>query len=227
LSAADLRNTLISLAGARPAYRFGVADLDVACADEPDLLQHVGDGFTRACVFAIPLQNAAVETVVDRPTPLYFHNYRQINYELDTLAMKAALVLQEAGHRALAIAASQIVSRDPMRGHVSHRVLAWAAGLGWWGRNNLLVNPDYGARVRLVSVLTDAPLVPDRPLERDCSTCFACVKVCPADAIAERREDFQLDRCYAKLCEFTKIPYVGQHICGVCVKACHPTNWPK
>lgn len=238
LSAADLRNTLRSLAGTRLAYRFGVADLDVARADEPDLLERVPGGFTRACVFAMPLQNAAVETVVDRPTPVYFHNYRQTNYQLDTLAMEAALVLQEAGHRALAIAASQIISREPpqalspskgMRGHVSHRVLGWAAGLGWWGRNNLLVNPDFGARFRLVSVLTDAPIEPDAPLptSRDCGTCVACVEVCPADAIARERDAFRLDRCYAKLCEFAKIPFVGQHICGVCVKACHPTNWPK
>jgi epoxyqueuosine reductase QueG len=81
--------------------------------------------------------------------------------------------------------------------------------------------------VRLVSVLTDAPLQPDAPLDRDCGRCVACVRVCPAEAIQGRREAFRLDLCYQKLSEFTKIPFVGQHICGVCVKACCPDNWPK
>jgi epoxyqueuosine reductase QueG len=106
-------------------------------------------------------------------------------------------------------------------------VLGWAAGLGWWGRNNLLVNPRFGSQFRLASVLTDAPLEADAPLDHDCGRCAACVNVCPAEAIKAKREDFRLDLCYAKLCEFTRIPFVGQHICGVCVKACHPSRWGK
>jgi epoxyqueuosine reductase QueG len=88
------------------------------------------------------------------------------------------------------------------------------------------VNPRFGSRVRYVSVLTDAPLEPDSPLKRDCGTCVACVRVCPAHAIKARHEEFQLDACYQTLCEFARIPFVGQHICGVCVKACFPANWP-
>ena len=204
-----------------------MADLDLVGRTWPDALNGVPTQFPRAVVFGIPLQNAVVEMIADRPTPLYFHNYRQTNYQLDGLALEAAALLQQHGHAAVAIAASQIVSRDPMRGHVSHRVLAWAAGLGWWGRNNLLVHPQFGSRVRYVSVLTDAPIEPDVPIERDCGQCTACVDVCPAGAITDTRDTFDLDACYRKLCEFAKIPFVGQHICGVCVKACHPSNWPK
>ena len=226
MSAQDLRGRLQALAEARFVSIFGVADVAIATRDEPDLLDRVPGSWPRALVFGVPLQNAVLESIEDRPTPLYFHNYRQANYQLDSLAMGAALLLQGEGHQAEAVAASQIVQREPMLGHVSHRVLAWAAGLGWWGRNNLLVNPDVGSRLRLVSVLTDAPIETDVPLERDCGRCHSCVKVCPAEAIKPNREEFRLDLCYAKLCEFTRIPYVGQHICGVCVKACHPTHWP-
>ena len=38
--------------------------------------------------------------------------------------------------------------------------------------------------------------------------------------IKEKKEDFDLQACYAKLTEFTRIPFIGQHICGVCVKTC-------
>lgn len=227
MSSADLRRKLRSLAGTRSACLFGVADLATALRAEPDALELVPGSFTRAVVFGIPLQNAVIESIVDRPTPLYFHNYRQVNYQLDGLALEAAGLLQGEGHSVLAVAASQLIAREAMRGHLSHRLLGWAAGLGWWGRNNLLVNAEYGSRVRYVTVLTDAPMDPDVPLGRDCGTCVACVHVCPARAIKGKREGFELEACYEKLCEFARIPFVGQHICGVCVKACHPSNWPE
>jgi epoxyqueuosine reductase QueG len=84
--------------------------------------------------------------------------------------------------------------------------------------------PRHGSRVRLVTILTDAPLDADRPMEFSCGKCVACVKVCPAKAIKGKPADFDLGACYAKLSEFARIQYVGQHICGVCVKACSPDN---
>lgn len=227
MSSVDLRKKLMSLAETRFVYLSGVADLGGALEIEPDLLANVPGDFTRAVVFGMSLQDAVIESIVDRPTPLYFHNYRQTNYRLDGLALEAAALIQQEGYNAVAIAASQLVSRDPMRGHVSHRTLGWAAGLGWHGRNNLLVHPEYGSRFRLASVLTDAPLEPDEPLDRDCDTCVACVRVCPAGAIRKNPKEFDLESCYRKLCEFARIPFVGQHICGVCLKACYPSNWPE
>jgi epoxyqueuosine reductase QueG len=107
-----------------------------------------------------------------------------------------------------------------MQGHVSHKLLGWAAGIGFVGRSTLLVHPIHGAQMRYVSVLTDAPLRADSPREGSCGSCRACRAVCPANAIHETREQFDLDACYAKLTEFTKLPSIGQHICGVCVRAC-------
>jgi epoxyqueuosine reductase QueG len=223
LNPRELRRKLESLAEARFMRVFGVADLAIAASADasPSGLPEAA-GLTRACVFGMSLQTALIETLVDQPTPLYFHHYRQVNYQLDSTALEAAAIIQAAGYRAVAVAASQVIAQDPMRGHVSHRVLGWAAGLGWRGRNNLLVNPRFGSRFRLVSVLTDAPLECGKPLTRDCGVCRACIGVCPAQAIRESPGDFRLDLCYAKLCEFARIPFVGQHICGVCVKACRP-----
>lgn len=175
-------------------------------------------------MMGIPLNPAALEGVVDKPTPVYFHAYRQLNYQLDTAALAVTAALLDEGHRSLAVAASQMTSHQPPQGHISARHLAAWAGLGWIGRSGLLVTPKYGARVRLVTVLTDAPLEAGQAMEFSCGKCAACVKVCPARAIAGKPEDFDLASCYAKLTEFTKIPYVGQHICGVCVRACAPDN---
>jgi epoxyqueuosine reductase QueG len=164
-----------------------------------------------------------LESISDQPTPLYFHHYRQANYQLDRAAFAVADRLQDAGCRALAIPASQIIRSRPMSGHVSHKLLGWAAGLGFIGRCTLLVHPQFGAQMRYVSVLTDAPLAAGRPSEGDCGACRACVPVCPAGAIKEKREEFDLEACYRKLTEFTRLPFIGQHICGVCVKACSGT----
>jgi len=189
--------------------------------DRPGLFENVDGEYPRAVVMGVRLQDAVVEEIVDQPTPLYFHNYRQSNYQLDRIGWSVADVLQSEGHRALAVPASQIIKRDPMRGAVSHRRLGELAGIGFRGRNNLLVHPEFGARMRYVTVLTDADLPPDLPYSGDsCGKCRACVDVCPAQAIGESSADYSLDACYAKLTEFTRIPFVGQHICGVCVKAC-------
>jgi epoxyqueuosine reductase QueG len=171
-------------------------------------------------VFGIRLQRAALDGVVDRPTPIYFHNYRQVNYQLDGSACLVADRIQDAGYRALAVPASQIIRKEPMTGHISHTRLGWAAGIGFLGRSTLLVHPLYGAQMRYVSVLTDMPLQADAPHDGDCGTCRACLAVCPAGAIRMRPDDFDLDACYGRLTEFTRMPFIGQHICGVCVKAC-------
>ena len=219
-SATAIRTELKAVARRAGAKAFGVADLDVLQEIEPDLLIRVGSDFPRAVVAGLRLQKAVLEGIRGEPTPLYMHHYRQTNYQLDTLALEMADRIQDAGYRALAVPASQVVAKDPMLGAVSHRVMGWAAGFGHRGRNNLLVHPEFGSQMRYISVLTDAPLKADRPLKADCGSCRACVAECPAAAIKMNPEDFDLPACYAKLNEFTRIPFVGQHICGVCVKAC-------
>jgi epoxyqueuosine reductase QueG len=219
-----LRGRIEAVAREGGVRAFGVADMEAAERAVPTIFDRVGARYRRAIAMAIPLNPAALEGITDRPTPLYFHAYRQLNYQLDTVALAVAAELAEEGHRSLAIAASQIVNHTPPQGHVSSRHIAAAAGIGWIGRSGLLVTPRYGARVRLVVVLTDALLDAGRPMPFSCGKCAACVKVCPAGAIAGSPDGFNLDACYAKLTEFTKIAYVGQHICGVCVKACAAGN---
>lgn len=221
------RRELEKLTREMGARAFGVADLDSLRKQIPDLLDLVGGDYSRAVVFGLRLQQAALDGVTDRPTPIYFHNYRQVNYQLDGVACLLADRIQDAGYRALAVPASQIIRKSPMSGHISHKLLGWAAGIGFIGRQTLLVHPRYGAQMRYVSVLTDMPLLPDRPYAGDCGTCRACIAVCPAKAIGSGRQDFNLTACYEKLTEFTRIPFVGQHICGVCVKACDGSGGGK
>ncbi|MEK7397996.1 MAG: 4Fe-4S double cluster binding domain-containing protein, partial [Candidatus Poribacteria bacterium] len=68
--------------------------------------------------------------------------------------------------------------------------------------------------------LTDMPLKIDEIIENDCGSCKACISACPAGAIKENPADFDLQACYQQLDYFRKKENLGQHICGLCVKAC-------
>jgi len=201
---------------------FGVADLSqtqmVTYDLDEDLLGKLPFGIS----IGVRLADAVLEGIQDHPTLLYLHHYRQANYLLDRIALDVTALIQRAGGKAIPIAASQIVDWEGQRGHLSHKALAQAAGLGWRGRNNLLVNPAYGARVRLVSILTDLPVQIDRPLDNSCGTCRRCIAACPAGAIKEDVREFDHLGCFEKLKEFRNKYNVGQYICGVCVKACKP-----
>ena len=181
--------------------------------------------FPYAISIAKKLSEAVLEEIIDHPTKLYFHHYRTINMFLDQLATKIASQIEKAGYLALPIPAAQIVDWQNQKAHLSHKRIAEAAGLGWIGRNNLLVTPEYGAQIRLVTILTDLPIsnstfrTPHSELKY-CADCFECIAVCPAQAIKEKKEDFDHIKCFEKLKEFKKKGYPSQYICGVCVKAC-------
>jgi len=213
------REELETLARSSGIALFGAAD--VRAVREGFLLDPETAGrFDIGLSMGVRLSDAVLEDIRSEPTPLYFHHYKQANYLLDRAAHLVSLRIQEGGYRALPVAASQIVDWEGQRGHVSHKKIGILAGLGWIGRNNLLVHPDAGARLRLVTVLTDMPLEPDRPVERGCGDCRLCVPVCPAGAIKNEAADFDHRACYEKLREFRRRGLVGQLICGVCVKAC-------
>ncbi len=199
---------------------FGVADLRSFKKEEILLPPSLMDKLSYGISVGFHLSDAILEEILNQPTPLYFHHYQRVNILLDTVGLIVTSAIQDLGYQAMSIPASQIVDWKTQKGHLSHKHVASAAGLGWIGRNNLLVNEKFGSRIRLVTVLTDLPLVISPPSIKDCGSCLNCLSVCPAGAIKVRQEEFDHLRCYEQLRTFAKTLHFSHNICGVCVKAC-------
>ncbi|GAB2487200.1 tRNA epoxyqueuosine(34) reductase QueG [Algoriphagus taiwanensis] len=69
---------------------------------------------------------------------------------------------------------------------VMERQWAQRAGLGWIGKNSLLLNRQMGSFFFLAELIIDLEATPDIPLAKDyCGTCTACIDACPTDAIVQ------------------------------------------
>lgn len=201
---------------------FGVADITPIKGhfhiNPPQILEDLKYGIS----IGYTLSNKILDGLIDGPTKIYSMHYRRINTLLDLTALKLAAYIQQRGADALPIPASQIIDWQIEIGHLSHKMVARYAGLGWIGRSTLLINPLFGSKVRYAAILTNLSLPTDSSKDGNCGMCMECIKVCPVGAIKENADDFDYNLCSDQLKRYARMPGVGQNICGLCIKVCKP-----
>lgn len=83
-------------------------------------------------------------------------------------------------------------------GELSDRAVAERAGIGWSGKNTMIITPEFGSYVYLGDLITNVPFEPDQPMEDQCGTCNKCVDVCPTGALVQGGQ-LNAKRCIAFL----------------------------
>lgn len=215
----NLKHTLLN----EGACLVGFCDLGVSpVKDEPKLKYAVS--------IAVKLSDGVLRSIKERPSISYFQHYRAVNFKLDQLALTAVKYFEDLGYDAFPIAASQSIPTNKYCGVFQHKTAARLSGLGYIGKNSMLITEEYGSKVRFCTVLTDMPLETDRPIiQKDCGSCNVCTNICPIGAIYGENFDPDLpekelldkEKCSRHMKTYND---VGRgSVCGLCIKAC-PKN---
>lgn len=145
----------------------------------------------------------------------------------DQIASRLSIWLEDQGFDAIPISA-RFMYMDALsgefRGDLSHKHAAMLAGLGEIGINTLLLNPQFGIRLSLVSVITNATVLPDSPFTGSLclgSECLKCVRACPVGALSPTGE-IDKEKCAKHYRQHPDIFFEtwGLYFCRECRKLC-------
>jgi epoxyqueuosine reductase QueG len=210
----------------------GFADLSNYEADLAKFGSNIVKGYNSGISIGLVITDSIVDYLPKRSNinvscEYRIHGYDVLNIRLNLIASVVSSYLNQKGYRTLPIAVADTTDEENATPTVSHKMIAHIAGLGWIGKNCLLITPKHGPRLRLISILTNAPLeTVNNPSEQRCDECIECVKICPVKAIKgknymlgeprEERFDFIKCRGYFNSMEKTR----KYAICGMCLYAC-------
>ena len=116
-----------------------------------------------------------------------------------------------------------------LRALFSFKTAAARAGIGWFGKNDVIITERYGPRVRLSAILIDETFTYGEPITvgRCPDDCTKCIDICPCKALKNRQWSIDKDR--SEIIDYRKcnrmrsafIPKLGRkNACGLCLVAC-------
>ena len=197
------------------AHNLGVTDIGYAKVNPRYIFKGFKLLFPNAIVFTMQMDREKIKQAPSMPSFIeIFRTYLQ----LGVIVNEVAEFLRERGFNALAGPA--------VGGDVNYIPVAIDAGLGYSGKNGLLISKANGPRIRLAAVFTDIENLPfseENPhlWVRDyCQSCNLCIEVCPADAI------YQETKTHADggpiFIDHTKcaMPFSNDNGCSLCIKHC-------
>ena len=206
----------------------------IGFAEMGDLIPHP---YAYAISIARRLDDTIIDSITNGPTPVYRDHYHAVNAELNSLTQEIAGFLKSQGIDSQPVTATVTLSelenefQNNLRYHLSHKMVATRAGLGWIGKSDLLITKKFGPRVRLASVLTNYPFRNmGIPIEvSGCGSCNLCITACPAQTATgeswhigmDRDQFFNAQKCQ-NMCKTLsrKQGIEDTSICGICVSVC-------
>jgi len=184
--------------------------------------------------FAIKIKPSIILGINEGPTKEYYEEYNKINKTLDNITVSCVKYINNQGYNTIGQTSTYVTSNDNLTTPLPHKTVATRAGVGWIGKNSLLITPEYGSAIRISSVLTDMPLITSDPInESKCGQCNKCVEACPASAIkgmlwnvnVSRDELLNPLKCREKARELlNKKIGIESAICGKCIEVCPITQ---
>lgn len=157
-------------------------------------------GFSKAIIFIIPLSKKFVLDVKNG-VPFEKDDFTEKEIKCDALADLLGKYIISKGFNAFSQSEKSNIAnnRYDEKLHTNtlpNKTIAVLAGMGFIGKNNLLITRDYGCALSMGTVLTDAPIETAiyEEVEEHCKGCLLCKKVCPPKAIKGNRWDRNLDR---------------------------------
>ena len=149
---------------------------------------------------------------------VYAHEYHDINKILNHAARTLADYVNGIPIPATLEGVASQINRveDYYNVAVSQRVGAELAGLGWRGKNELIVTREKGCALRFVSIICPDTLAPGTKMDNQCGSCTACLTVCPF-----LRKKHILKNYREQCRRFIVTLGLSADVCGKCVKACY------
>lgn len=190
--------------------------------------------FETGIAVAVALPKHVIADLREAPTEEYYHVYHALNKRLNGIVSAGEDFLKQRGFAAYAQTTERVKLAPNKISPLPHKTVATRAGLGWIGKNCLLVTPQYGSAIRISSLLTDAPLQCDEPINQSrCGACGLCVRGCPGQALkgrlwaagTERAAIMDIEACYKTQVEImSKHTGIETDLCGKCFAVCAYTG---
>jgi len=201
-----------------------------------ELPDDVRNGLPVGISVAVVYPKEVIRKIEELPTQEYCDWYEKFNERLDMIVSCGAELLQNMGYRAIAQTRKNVGFGENRDNTIlPHKTIATRAGIGWIGKCALLVTDKYGSAIRLSSILTDAPLSTDSPINKSkCGECMICSDACPGFAVSGkvwelglyRDEFFDPVKCRKTARNQAKLGFGGEDItiCGKCIAVCPYTQ---
>ncbi len=224
---AELASNIKALAGASTADLVGIAPGTEFPAEE---LGELGEAFGEVKSIVVLAQRIVdpIQTVRFRTAPTYRESRVSTSFAdamLRDACWRAAQKLEAAGWRAAIPTNLRYGAPDPRHG-ISYKKAAVLAGFGVFGRNQLVIHPEWGPWLMLRTVITDAPLPVDAPISSSpCDGCSRCIDACPSSALSETGIDREVcGRAVGYRSTYSsavvRLSPHGQINCEECLRAC-------